>query len=817
MTHRILDVLKTAFRSLRRSPGFSLAALLTLGVGIGANTLLFTVVNSILIQPLAYPDSERLVVLREVIPELANRYPSLPVNAGHFETWRESADSIEEAAALGRVTFNLTGRSQPRRLGAARVSWNLLSMLGAPLQLGRGFRPEEDSDGNDRVVILTDRLWRSEFQQDRRILGQAILLNGNSYEVIGVLSPKIYFPRSEQLGSMIDLGSGVDIFIPMGFSENELEPVGDHNFGVIARLRKGVSYQQATAELDTLQRTIATEMPVEMGLEIRIIPLQLQLVRDVQGPLLVLLAAVGAVLLIGCVNLANLMLARTATRRGEMALRMALGARPRWVVLNVLSESLILAVGGGIIGLLLAYSAMDILLNTVPLDLPRLSDIALDYRVVLFGVLLSLVTSLIFGLLPAFRVARIDPQRSLHTVGNRGTESRKTMGARSWLVTIEVALSTILLVVASLLAASFLELNRVDRGFVVENISTIELRASTTTYPSARDRIRFYDSILEKVSQIPSISQAALTNRLPLSGQSTVDFANVPGDSRPLLERPLANYRWISSDYFETLGVTLLQGRKFRAGDRSQAVAVISQRLARELWGERYPVGQEFWRGGGEEDGTGGSANQVIGVVSDIRSISLWEDPVSTVYLPYWEQAPTVSSLVVRSRTALPPTAELQQAIREVAPEMPVSGLVPLRQIVVGSLEMQRFQTWLVAAFAVVALVLASFGIYAVISQIVTARTREIGVRMALGAARTDILKLVVRQGMIPCLIGLLGGTAAAVLVARGMAHLLFGVGATDPRTFAMVVTVLGLVSLTACYLPARRASRFDPMRILRQ
>ncbi len=635
MTHRVFDALRTTLRLLRRSPGFSLAAVLTLGVGIGANTLLFSVVNTILIQPLAYPDADRLVVLREVIPELANRYPSLPVNASHSEIWRDSADSVEEAAALGRLTLNLTGRSEPRRLGAARVSWNILSMLGAPVQFGRGFRREEDVDGKDRVVILTDELWRTEFQADRRILGQGILLNGNSYQVIGVLSPNVYFPRSKQLGSLIDLGRGVDIFVPMGFTENELHPVGDHNFGVIARLRKGISHQQAAAELDTLQQAIAAEMPIDMGLEIRIIPLQRQLVRDVQGPLWVLLAAVGAVLLIGCVNLTNLMLARTATRKGEMALRMALGARPRWVVLQVLSESLVLAVLGGLLGLLLAYSAMDLLLSTVPLDLPRLSDIALDYRVVLFGVLLSLATGLIFGLLPAFRVARIDPQRSLHTVGHRGTESRQTAGARSWLVAIEVALSTVLLVVASLLIASFLELSQVDRGFVVENISAIDLRASTTTYPSAQDRNRFYDSVLERISQIPAVNQVALTNMLPLSGQSTVDFANVPGDSRPLLERPLANYRWISSDFFETLGVPMLQGRKFRAGDRGQSVAVISKGLARELWGERDPLGQEFWRGGGEDDGTGGSPNRVIGVVSDMRSISLWEDPVPTVYLPY--------------------------------------------------------------------------------------------------------------------------------------------------------------------------------------
>lgn len=812
MRQRIFDILRNGLRALWRSPGFSLAAILTLGLGIGANSLLFSIVNSILIQPLAYRDADRLVVIREIIPQVADRYPTLPVNAGHFERWREKADSLEDAAAVGSMNLNLTGAGEPRRLQASRVSWNLFSMLGLPIQLGRSFRPEEDVHGKNRVAILSNSLWKNQFHADPNILGRSIQLSGQPYQVVGVLAANVYFPRSGELGDLVDLGKDSDIFVPIGFSENDLEPVGDHNFGAIARLKAGVSLDQATAELNALQTSIASELPVDLDLQVRLIPLQSQLVRNVKSPLWILLAAVAAVLLIGCVNLANLLLARAMARQGEVALRMALGARPGWLVSQFLSETLILSLLGGGLGIALAFSGKNLLLKTVPVDLPHFLAISLDFRVVLFAAALSLVTGLLFGLLPAIRVARINPQRSLNSVGQRGSESRNSLRVRSWLVALEVALSTVLLVVAGLLAGSLFQLSEVDKGFVVDNISSIDLQVAGT-YATAKDRIRFYDAVLEKASEIPGVRQAAIVNVLPLTGQSTIDLASLPEDTRPVLERPLANYRWISPDFFDLLGISLVQGRSYTQGDRQSQVALISQGLARELWPEADPIGRNFSRG----DGTGSDQFRVIGVVSDIRTTSLWDDPTETVYLPYWEQGPSQVALLIRSQSSRPPSAELRRAIWQIAPDIPVSGLTPLQQIVLGSLEMQRFQAWLVGSFAVVALLLASFGIYAVISQIVGSRTREIGVRMALGAARRDILKLIVRQGMIPSLLGLAAGCMGAFLVSRGIGHLLFGVSAGDLPTFGLATAILFLVALGACYLPARRASRFDPMRILRQ
>ena len=813
----MLQDIRYALRRLVQSPGFLAAAVLTLAIGIGANTVIFSLIDGILLKPLGYREPDRLVLLREVIPQIADLYPSLPVNAQHFLTWKEQSESFDEITLVQAIYMNMTGDGEPGRVLAGAVSWDIFPMLGADARIGRTFLESEGEPGSEDVAVLTHGFWLRRFGGDPAVLGSILTLNGQPTEIVGVLPETFRFPKSEELGPMIELGDGVELFLPLQLDPGSLRMTGAHNYGAIARLSPETTLEQAEAELNVLESGIATEAGIQAGvdlnmdLEARVTPMREQMIGPVRLALWVLLAAVGAVLAIVCVNLANLLLARSARRQKDVAVRVALGAPAGRLVREFLTESLILALAGGALGVAFAYVALDVLLATMPVDLPRVDEIGLDGRILGFGFALSVATGVLFGTLPAWRLTRIDPLGVLQAAGARTTESRRASRLRGALVSLEVGLSALLLITAGLLTTSFFRLIGVDTGFVVDNARSIELFLPFGAYGDSEARAGFYDRLIEEIGGIPGIESVAITSHLPLMGETNVSIVSVEGETRPLLERPLANYRYISPDYFQTLSIPLTSGRAFVQADRERDVVIVSAELAGKLWPGEEALGRRFY-----EDDDAAEPWTVIGVAADIRGLNLESGPGSMVYVPYWAAANSESAVIVRGGAETGLTEALRSAVWSVDPLLPVPEVRPMERLLVESTNRQRFQSTLASGFALVALFLASLGIYGVISQSVAGRTQEIGLRMALGADRRNILSLMVGQGMIPTLIGTAVGVLAAAASARVIASLLFGVEPTDPATFAGVIALLLSVAFLACYLPARRATRVDPLVALR-
>ena len=713
--------------------------------------------------------------------------------------------------------MNMTGEGEPERILAGAVSWDIFPLLGADTRIGRTFLESEGEPGSEDVAVLTHAFWLRRFGGDPEALGQTITLNGRPAEIVGVLPETFRFPKSEELGPMIELGDGVELFLPLTLDPGSLRMTGSHNYGAIARLSQGTTLEQAEAELNVLESGIAAEAGIQAGvdlnmdLEARVIPMQEQMIGSVRLALWVLLAAVGAVLAIVCVNLANLLLARSARRRKDVAVRVALGAPARRLVREFMTESLILAFAGGILGIAVAYVALDVMLAAVPVDLPRIDEIGLDGQILAFGLMLTAATGVLFGALPAWRLTRIDPQSALQAAGARTTEGRRTSRLRGALVSLEVGLSAVLLITAGLLTTSFFRLIGVETGFVIDNAHSIELFLPFGTYGDSESRVAFYDRLLQEVGAIPGIESVAVTSHLPLMGETNVSIVSIEGETRPLLERPLANYRYISPDYFRTLSIPVTAGRAFEERDRDRDVAIVSATLAERLWPGEEALGRTFY-----EDDDSAEPWVIVGVAADIRGLHLDSGPGSMVYVPYWASPNSQSGVIVRGGADAGLGETLRAAVWNVDPLLPVPEVRPMEQLLIESTNRQRFQSTLASAFALVALFLASLGIYGVISQTVAGRTREIGLRMALGADRGSIFSLMLGQGMVPTLIGAALGVAGAAASARVIASLLFGVEPTDVTTFASVIALLLAVAFLACYLPARRATRVDPLVALR-
>jgi predicted permease len=848
--HTWLQDLRHTARRLLLARGFALVAVASLALGIGSAAVIFSLVRGAVWKPLAYREPARLVFVREVVPRLQAVYPTLPVNLRHFQLWREQARSFDGLAAFVAGAVTLTGAATadapgaaapptspaapaartrsaaapaapapttatppiPEVIDCAETTANLFALLGVQPRLGRSFLPGEEQPGRNRVVVMTDRLWRRRFGAAPGLVGRAIDLDGVPHTVVGILPPSFRFPHKDDLGALAALGERIEIFRPLGETLGGWG--GDFDYSVFARLRPGATPAAARAELDLLAARIVHARQLPPGLRTVVLPLQEVIAGSARGGLYALLAGVGLLVVLVSVNLANLVLARSAGRARELAVRLALGASRASLVRGVCAETLLLAAAGGAAGTLAAAAALSAFTAAAPIDLPRLDEVALDLPVLLFALALSAGCGLLAGLLPARRVAAADAQATLRAESRTATGSRSALRLRGLLVGSEVALSTLLLVLAALLAGSLFRLLRVDRGFDASR--ALAVRLSARPLPAA-ERTAAYERALDAVRALPGVRAAAFVSRLPLTGESNVNHVQLEGADQDATEPGTRdaieiNVRFVGAGYFATLGIPLLRGRPLEAADRDRPVAVVSARLAAKLWPGRDPLGRRF------STGSGVGTVEVVGVVQDVHGSRLERGTTLMAYTPYWRRGLAVGELAVR--TVLAPSAlagPLRRRIAETAPALAVERLRPLTELVSEAVAQRRFQLLLAAGFALAALLLAALGIYGVVSYGVAQRRREIGVRMALGARLPALLGLVLGSGLRPVLLGLAAGLAGAAACGRLVEALLFGTRATDPWALAAVAFMLTAVAAAACLLPALDAARTDPAGVLRE
>jgi len=797
--------LRYGARMLLKNPVFTLIAVFTLALGIGANTAIFSVVNSVLLRPLSYPNAERLMTIWEDHRALngpVNEWTSPP----GFEDWRDQAKSFDHVVALRDWQPTLTGQGDPEQLVGALVSHDTFAMLGVTPALGRSFRPEEDQRDVESVVIISHGLWRRRFGADPSLVGKKISLNGESRVVIGVMPAGFKFP----------IIAGADIWRPIQPSFGPGCQRGCITVRVMARLKPGVTEAQARAELNSIAARIEQQFPdTNMKVGATLVPLREFLVGPVKTQMQALLVAVGFVLLIACANVANLLLARSATREKEIAIRASLGAG-RWrIARQLLSESLLLAVIGGAMGLLLAYWLVDLLVSFSPQGTPRLDEIGIDRRVLGYTMAITILTGLLFGAAPVWQLFKVDLNQSLRDGGKGLQVARSGRRALSALVVAETALALTLLVGAGLLIRSFIRLQRVDPGFNPRNLLAAVVTLPQADYPERNQIAPFYSQLLERVRTLPGVQSAAAVSSLPLAGaDSDADFV-IEGRPAPQPDqRPVAWYSSVSSDYFRTMGMRLIAGREFteRDNENSPKVVIISQATARRHFPNEDPIGKRI--GNGRPDGW----REIVGITADVKHFGLTQDARASMFFPD-RQRPSRQMFIV-ARTAADPLSlgpALRGAVAAMDKNLAVSNISAMEEVTSQSIGQERFTLLLLGLFSALALSLAAAGIYGVMSYAVAQRTHEIGVRVALGAQTRDVLKLVVTQGMALVLAGVGIGLASSLALTGFIRGLLFGVSATDPMTFVAISILLSVVALLACYMPARRATKVDPMVALRR
>lgn len=797
------------FRLLRHSPVFSTFAILSLALGIAANVAIFSIVNGVLLKPLAFPDPERLFGIVEIVPKIAQLYPTLPVNPRHAAVWRTMVPGIEHLGLALTRNVVLGGAEQPLRVPSEAVTPELLATLGVEPLLGRLIQPADAQEGHDHVAVLSYSLWRGQFAGDPNIVGRDVRIGGIPNRVIGVLPPAFRFPVS---GMSFDISSPQPaVFTPLVLRLSEESMEGDFNYSGIARLKSGVRRETALAMLNTAQAAISKALPDKMELRADLIPLNDLAVQSSRLSLLLVLGAVVAVLLIVCLNLATLMLARGTLRNREIAVRTALGAS-RWrLIREAFVEAAVLSAIGGALGISLAKAGLKAILVAAPATLPRRDEVAIDLNVLLYALGLTLATALVFGLYPALRQSRRDPQEALAASSRWSTGSRGGTRGRSILVALEAGLSTVLLVLGGLLLSSFIRLMHTNAGFEITNGVSAQINLPGASYTKNETAIAFYDKLLDELSNQPGIQKAGVTSQLPLKGETWIDVVARPGDTRPTFQRPTTNVRFISGSYFEAAGIPLLAGRTFAVSDKKNAVAIISSAVARLLWRRENSIGQMLVL----DD----QPLRVIGIAGDTRA-NIDKTAPLIVYLPYWyiaKRPPFNLTAVLRS--SIPPRDAVTILRREVAKldsGVPISRVETFAEVRWNAVSQRRFQLLLVGAFGISALLVAALGIFGVIAGIVSARRNEIGIRMALGASTAEVVGMVIRQGMMPVLAGLSCGIVVTLGFGSLIRKLLYQVHPADPLTFAAVVLLLSTVAALACWIPARRASRVDPMQALR-
>lgn len=807
--------LRYAWRQLRKSPGFAVTAILTLALGIGATTAIFTLVYDVLLKPLPYAHPGQLVVMQEQVAEFKDLYPTVPMNANHFENWQQHSRSFQSMAVLQPENVPLGAGGHPLQISVLRTTSGLLSVVGTSPQLGRGFTPQEDKPGHERVAILMYGLWKTQFHRDPNILGKTITLDGYPHTVIGVMPQSFHLPSSQTLSGAIgaaNIHGYAEALVPLAFTKEQLqERAGDFNYPGLARLKPGISIAQAQSELNALQHSFSATLPADekMTLSAILIPFQQYLVGNNSTPLVILLVAVAGLLFVGCINIMNLLLARAVGRRQEMAVASALGASRSDLLRASMREAGVLAAIGGALGILLAAVLVPVLQQFLPADLNFRGNLHVDWMGAAFALLLAVIATLLAGAAPAWMSWHTQPQEALRGDSRSASESRSGKQLRKTLVAAEVAVSVTLVLMTGLLTASLYRLVHVQRGFQTDRVLTATIDLPAKEYSS---RVDLYTKMLTKLRTLPGVERAAIVSVLPLDGDFWIDVARLSGDTRSFFQIPTEHWRWISPEYFQTIHLPLIQGRFLSNDDYGKNDAVISALTAKTLWPGKDPIGQQFTHGGDNE-----KPFTVVGVVGDARTLSLAKPDPMIIYVPYWYRAETIAGLVVR--TAQDPS-EMANAIRRtvwsIDPAVAVPMVRALGGVVADSVATRRFEMELLLLFAISAWLLAGLGVYGVVTYSVVQRRQEIGLRMALGAQRGNIYSQVLREGLTPVVAGAVMGIAIAFGFARLIGSLLFQVNAFNPWIAAAAAASLLLAGMLACLLPARRAASIDPMQALR-
>ncbi len=810
-----------ALRSFLQAPGFTAAVLASLAIGIGANTALFSVTQALLLRPLPYSDAERLVILW-------NRSPGLNIAEDWFSTAqyfdiKNSTQSFEQVAIVFGFSENLTGDGNPERVSVRRVSSNLLPMLGARPQIGRLFTAEEDHAPPPKTALLTHGMWERRFGRDPNVLGKKLILNGATYEIVGVLSRDFSMPK--EVVPTLYGDELTEIVLPFPMAEAAATVRTGEDYNILARLKPGVSVQQAQAEMDALTARLRRDhpdvYPPNGGLTFGIVPLHEQVVGSTRRPVLVLLGAVACVLLICCANVANLLLSRAVVRQKEIAVRQALGADRNRILQQLLTESVLLAVGGGLLGVILALAGVEALHLLGPRSVPRLQEIGVDFTALLFTFALAVFSGVLFGFAPALRLARLD----LHNTLKDATRGASGMGAmwgrghrlRRLLVVSQLALSVMLLIGAGLLLRSFSRLQAVNPGFNPAGVLTMGLTMTGQKYNAPEARIQFYRRLYEEIAKLPGVTSAGANAFMPMSDAFAWGPITIEGRT-PLPGEQFINadIRIVSGRYFETMQIPLRAGRLFSEFDtaQTQPVAIIDEFMAEQMWPGQDPIGKRFKSGGANSEAPW---YNVVGVVGRIKQYTLDADSRIAFYRPHTQAPRREMYLVIRSAQDPATLAgAIKQEVAKLDADLPLYSITTMESRVAQSLARRRFSMVLLGLFAIVALVLATLGIYGMLAYLVNQGTREIGIRMALGATREAITSLVVGHGLKLTLVGVGAGLAGAFALTQLLHSLLFGITARDPLTFSVIQLLLAAIALAASYLPARRAAQVDPMISLR-
>ena len=808
----MIQDIRYAVRKLSRTPAFTAIAALTLALAIGATTAIFSVIDAVLLKPLPFRDPERVVRVTNIRD--GNRMVSSVPDFLDIRTQSKSYSSV--APIDPQAAMNLTGGSEPERVQAARVGATFWSLLGVTPALGRGFAPNEDSQSAGRTVVLSDGLWNRRFGADRRVVGKTIALDGNTYTVIGVAPPQFSFPDRP------------DVWIPLVFGKDDLNPEGRgaHWMGIIGRLAPNVTVAQATSELVTITRRLEQQYPESnTNMTGAVVPMQEYMVGDVRPALYVMLGAVAFVLLIACANVANLLLVRAASRESEMAVRTALGAGSWRIVRQLVIESVLLAVVGGVLGTLLALWGVDLLLAMAPQGLPRINEVTVNASVLLFTAGVTALTGVVFGLFPALHAARANVSGMLKD-GMRGSSGGvASRRARNMLVMTEMALAVVLLVGAGLLIRSFGKLLAVDPGFRAERVVTFAIAAPATKYGQYAERRVLASNLMERMKRVPGVQGAAIVTGMPLINitmRTTAHIVGTPAE-RPA-ERKATDVAMVTPGYFSTMGISLVSGRDFtdRDGSGAPVVAIVNHEFVKRYFPNENPIGKHIELGWEQDTAsTGGNmtlGGEIVGVVGDVKRRGLSQEVFPETYASFMQPTFSSFSVVVRS-TADPSTvmAAIRAQVRELDRDLPLSELRQVKELVAASVSRPRFYTTILGVFASIALILAAVGIYGVISYAVSLRTRELGIRIALGASGRQVSGLVLQQGVGLAIAGVLIGGAGAYWLTRLLSKLLFGVSATDPLTFLGVAVLLTAIAAVASFVPARRAAKVDPLLAMRE
>jgi predicted permease len=802
-----------AVRSLSRTPGFSLLAVIVLTLGIGATTAMFSITRTVLLKPLGYRNPERLATILFRVPQFSKVLSTIPVNAQHYELWRDHNRTLDEISMIRPDAHILSGRSEAVQVNGVRVSPNLFHLLGIQPAIGRGFVKGEDQAGRERVAVISHRLWQEKLDGRSDALGQTLLLDGHPYEVVGVMPAGLPFPRGKQLSDLEILPEHTDYWVPLVFSKDDLaSPLGNENYIAIARLKARMTVAQVLEDVTRLEKEISKRYPEPVEFDPVVRSLQQAMARDVRLPLLVLMAAVASVLLIVCINLTNLMLVRAIAQRREWAVRVAIGARTRDLLRGAFVESLCLSVTGGALGCLLAVWLVKLVQVHAPTGLPRVDELAVDSPALLLTLSLSILSALVFGLWPAWRSSQVDPQEALQSAGRTMSEGGRGHLSGKLLVAAEVAVSSVLLLTAGLLLRSYAAILGVNPGMNVDNLLTLQIDLPPDRYLQGKDIASFYKRLRERVGSLAGVKAAGLISDLPLTGENNNNPATAGDRPAPPMARwQMTNYRSASKTYFQAAGIRLREGRPFDERDGDTTEVMISENLAERLWPGQNAVGRPLRIYSYKR------LMNVVGVVGATYAASLTQQPTMMVYFPDWRRQDLNMSLLVRTGNKPESiSGVVRRIVHDLEPQAAIPSIQTMREVVASSVSEQRFQVILLATFAAIAVVLACLGIYGVLAFTISRRRSEIGVRMALGARPDVILRSTLATGMTPVLAGIVVGLGISAALARVIANLLFGVPAFDPWTYAGSLLVVLMIAAFACLIPARRAARLNPIEALR-